>query len=77
MRSLLIAGDATSDARVESVVTFARHAEWELFLPSEMSEIYDVPSRPDGFCVIGSAKSSNSRRFQVTTDEQIKVPKHE
>jgi hypothetical protein len=77
VRSLLIAGDGTSDARVESVVTFARHAEWGLFLPSEMSEMYDVPSRPDGFCVIGSAKYSNFRRFQVTTDEQIKVPKHE
>lgn len=77
LQTRLVAGDGTSDARVESLVTYARHPKWGLLLPDAMRETYDVPSRPDGLCVLGLASYSNFRRFEVTTNEQVKPPDHE
>ena len=75
LRSHLVAGDETTDARAESIVTYRLHAEWGLLLPAEMRETYDQPSRPDGYRVTCLAKYGNYRRFNVTTTEEVKVPK--
>ena len=75
LQSLLVAGDDTSEARVESRVLYRRHESWRFLLPAEMNEVYDQPARPDGPCVVGLARYSNFRRFQVTVDEKTKLPK--
>lgn len=61
--------------RGEQIVTFWRHQEWGLLLPSEMRESYDEPENPGTFRITCVATYSTFRRFSVTVDENIKVPK--
>lgn len=75
LRTHLVAGDETTDARAESIVTYRPHAEWGLLLPAEMRETYDQPSRPSGYRVTCLARYGHYRRFSVTTTEDVKVPK--
>jgi hypothetical protein len=75
LRTLLVAGDATSDVRAESIVTYRPHPEWGLLLPAEMRETYDEPARPEAYRVVCQATYGNFRRFSVTVDEKVQVPK--
>ena len=74
-RTLLIAGDTSNEIRAESDVIYRPHPEWGLLLPAEMHERYETPARPDDVQVVCVATYSNFRRFQVTVEENPKVPK--
>jgi hypothetical protein len=64
---------------IEFEVRYARDAALGLWLPVEMTEVYSVytPGRVGNRSVSVDARAtySNYRRFQVTTDEQVKVAK--
>ena len=64
---------------IEFEVRYARDAALGLWLPVEMTEVYSlyVSSRTVNRTVSVDARAtySNYRRFQVTTDEQVKIPK--
>jgi YD repeat-containing protein len=68
------------DYGVTIVVRFARDPKLGMWLPAEMRETYSVPLMVGtmgverGTILSGTARYSNFRRFQVTTDTQI-VPK--
>lgn len=75
LRTRLVTGTETSQVRAEQVVTYRRHQEWGILLPSEMRESYDEPEQPGTFRMACVATYSTFRRFSVTVDENIKVPK--
>ncbi len=75
LMSQLIVGDATSDARAYVTVKYRLDEKLGTLVPAEMREIYDQPTRPWDVYIECTATYSNFRRFQVTTDETIKVPK--
>ena len=63
---------------LEFEVRYARDAAIGLWLPAEMTEVYSLyVGRPGNLSVSVDARAtySNYRRFQVTTDEQLKVAK--
>jgi hypothetical protein len=57
--------------RVEVTVLFRPNPDLGLWVPAEMTEFYQVP----GQTIDATAKYSNFRRFQVKTEETIKVPR--
>ena len=62
------------DYAVSIVVRCARDPKLGIWLPAEMKETYRVvldPSGPDSVVLEGTARYSNFRRFQVTTDVQV------
>jgi hypothetical protein len=69
---------ARGSSRARLVARFAWNEGIELWLPSEMSERYDLRVSPESldvrYYVEGSATYSNLRRFEVTTQEQIHIP---
>jgi len=56
---------------MESTVLFARNDAIGIWTPVEMKEVYEQRNGTIG----GDAKYLNFRRFQVTTEEAIKIPK--
>jgi len=64
---------------IEFEVRYARDAALGLWLPVEMTEVHSVYGSEGGrgltVSVDARATYSKFRRFQVTTDEQIKIPK--
>jgi len=64
---------------IEFEVRYARDAALGLWLPVEMTEVHSVYGFEGGrgltVSVDARATYSKFRRFQVTTDEQIKIPK--
>jgi hypothetical protein len=75
LRSELIVGNATTDARSRTVVAYRMDSSLGIFVPAVMKEVYDRPPRPWDPYVECTATYSNFRRFQVTTDEKITIPK--
>lgn len=75
LRTRLVTGTVANDVRAESTVTYRAHQEWPLLLPVEMRESYDEPQSPGALRVVCLATYSNFRRFNVTVDESVKVPK--
>jgi hypothetical protein len=57
--------------RVDVTVLFKPNADLGLWVPAEMIEFYQVP----GQTIDATARYSNFRRFQVKTEETIKIPK--
>jgi len=62
---------ANGKVSMESTVLFARNDALGIWTPAEMKEVYEQQSGN----VRGDAKYLNFRRFKVTTEEAIKVPK--
>ena len=56
---------------VEVTVLFKQNASLDLWVPAEMKEFYQYPDQT----IDATATYSNFRRFQVKTEETIKVPK--
>jgi hypothetical protein len=75
LRTRLATGTEASPVRAESIVSYRPHPQWRLLLPAEMRESYDEPETPGAFRVVCVAAYSAFRRFDVTVDENIKVPK--
>ena len=75
LRTELITGNATSEARGRTVVAYQSNATLGMPVPAVMKEIYDLPPRPWDPYVECTAVYSNYRRFQVTTDTKITIPK--
>jgi hypothetical protein len=63
------------------VVRYARDARMGLWVPAEMKERYRTAARAgteleaEAILLEGTARYSNLRRFQVTTEEKVVVPK--
>jgi hypothetical protein len=57
------------------VVRYREDPQVKLLVPFEMQERYWQPHRPRDDRLEVASSFSNFRRFQVITDEQIKVPK--
>jgi hypothetical protein len=70
---------ASGGSRARLVTTFAWSPRVQLWLPSEMTERYDLrvsPERLDsGYYVEGSATYGHVRRFEVTTQEENAIQK--
>jgi hypothetical protein len=72
---------ALSNYSVSITVRYSRHARLGLWVPDEMKESYWVPVRSSGrgdervIVMEGTARYSNFRRFQVSTDEHLSVPR--
>ncbi len=62
---------ANDKVSMESTVLFGRNDAMGIWTPVEMKEVYEQRAGKIG----GDAKYSKFRRFQVTTEEAIKVPK--
>jgi len=62
---------ANDKVSMESTVLFGRNDAMGIWTPVEMKEVYEQKAGKIG----GDAKYSKFRRFQVTTEEAIKVPK--
>jgi hypothetical protein len=75
LRSQLVVGNDRTEVRIETSVGFTRHAEWGLYIPTEMHETCDQPARPNAMCVIGTATYTRFRRFDVKVDEKTEIPK--
>ncbi len=75
LRTEVTAGNEKTDARGRTRVTYGLNPALGVLVPVEMKELYDLPSRPWDPYVECTARYSNFRRFQVTTDETVKVPK--
>ncbi len=58
--------------QVEYVVRYRRDDKLGLWLPVEMKETYSAQA---GVLTVGVARYQNFRRFQVTTDTRVTVPK--
>jgi hypothetical protein len=71
----LTAGGAASAFDVTFDVRYAEEPVLGLLVPIEMRERYWRPARPRDDRLEVVSAYSNFRRFQVTTDERIKVPK--
>ena len=56
-------------------VRYRDDPQLKLLVPVGVTERYWRPSRPGDDRLEVASSYSNFRRFQVTTDEQIKVPK--
>jgi hypothetical protein len=56
---------------MESTVLFARNDTLGIWTPVEMKEVYEQGSGKIG----GDAKYLNFRRFKVTTEENVTLPK--
>ena len=69
------AGDASTEFQVALDLRYGEDPAVKLLVPVEMKERYWRPAKPreDHLEVVSSY--SKVRRFQVTTDEQVKVPK--
>ena len=65
-------------SRVRVAARFAWNAGAQLWLPSEMTERYDLRTSLESvdarYYVEGSAKYSNVRRFEVRTQDELRVP---
>ena len=75
LKTELTTGDETSQARGRTTVTYQLDAALAMPVPAAMTEIYDLPGRPWDQYVECTATYSNFRRFQVTTDTKIAIPK--
>jgi hypothetical protein len=68
-------------ASASIVVRYARDARMGLWVPAEMKERYRTAARAgteleaEAILLEGTARYSNLRRFQVTTEEKVVVPK--
>jgi len=62
---------ANSSVSMESTVLYERNDAVGIWTPAEMREVYERSTGRIG----GEAKYLNFRRFQVTTEEVVKVPK--
>lgn len=74
--SVLKTGDRTFS--MEATVVYRDDAEMAMLVPTEMRELYTVtadrtPRRPEQ--ITGRAVYNHFRRFRVTTDETIRIPK--
>lgn len=58
--------------QIEYVVTYRRDDKLGLWLPAEMKETYSLKNK---VLTAGAARYRNFRRFQVTTDTHVTVPK--
>jgi VWFA-related protein len=56
---------------LEMTVTYRPNASLGIWMPAEMKEKYDY----SGGTILGAATYSNFRRFVVTTEEKLKIPK--
>jgi hypothetical protein len=67
------------EASASIVVRYARDARMGLWVPAEMKERYRTAARAameaEETVLEGTARYSNLRRFQVTTEEKVVVPK--
>lgn len=69
------------DASATIVVRYARDAKMGMWMPAEMNERYRTAVGPgtrvqaEGILLDATARYSNFRRFQVTTEEKVVVPK--
>jgi len=75
LRTEMTVGDATTDARSRTVVQYRFDAALGVPVPAVMKEIYDLPARPWDPYVECTASYSKFRRFQVTTEVKITIPK--
>jgi len=71
----LTAGVAPAEFAVILKVRYAEDPSLKLLVPVEMTEECWRPARPRDSRLMVVSTYSNFRRFQVTTDEQIKTPK--
>jgi len=62
---------ANEEVSMESTVLFGRNDAMGIWTPVEMKEVYEQKTGKIG----GDAKYLKFRRFQVTTEEAIKIPK--
>jgi len=62
---------SNGEVGMESTVLFERNDALGIWTPAEMKEVYEQR----GVKIGGDAKYLNFRRFKVTTEEAIKVPK--
>jgi len=75
----ILEGDTVTEVKGDPFAGYERTAirrplaALKLMVPVEMREEYDMPSNR----VTGNASYSRFRRFQVTADEDIAVPKAE
>lgn len=75
LRTELIVGDPTTDARGRTVVQYRLDPALGIPVPAVMKELYDLPARPWDPYVECTATYSGFRRFQVTTEMKITIPK--
>jgi hypothetical protein len=75
LRSELVVGNATTSARGRTVVSYRLEPALGIPVPAVMQEIYDRPPRPWDPYVECIATYAKFRRFQVTTEEKITIPK--
>ncbi len=75
LKTDMTVGDQASAARGRTIVTYRADAGLGMLVPATMKETYDLPPRPWDPYVECTAAYSNYRRFQVTTDTKIAVPK--
>lgn len=71
----LTAGGAAAKYNVRFDVRYAEEPALGLLVPAEMTEECWRPARPRDSRLVVVSSYSNFRRFQVTTEEQIKIPK--
>jgi hypothetical protein len=71
VKTLVRTGDEAF--RVEMIVTYRRNDALGIWTPAEMNERYTMINGTE--TIIGEAKYSNYRRFQVSTQESITLPK--
>lgn len=76
----VLSAELTADApppsySVSLSVRYRDDPQLKLLVPVDVTERYWRPSKPGDDHLEVAATYSNFRRFQVTTDEQIKVPK--
>jgi hypothetical protein len=71
----LTAGGAGADFSVTLDVRYAEEPALKLLVPVEMREEVWRPAKPRDSRLVVVSSYSNFRRFQVTTEEQIRIPK--
>jgi hypothetical protein len=75
LRTEMTVGNEATDARSRTIVQYRLDAALGVPVPAIMKEIYDLPGSPRDPYVECTATYSKFRRFQVTTEEKITIPK--
>lgn len=75
IRSELILGDNNTQVRSTITVNYRPDQTLGLWVPTDMTEVYQNPRRPEADRIEATATYANFRRFQVKTEETIRPPK--